>query len=113
MSYKIHYLLAAVSGLVSPVLMVVGTMFFLEEVQSKEHMGHGTPVEFFIVFLLIGLLCLGLFLVLDLVSAVVFLPKEGRRRRHFLLALLLYLFVVIFGWFMIVILEDGVNILVS
>ena len=113
MRHKFHYLLTALWGLASPALMGWGTMSFLEKVQSKEHMGHGTPVEFVIVFLLIGLLCLGVFLVLDLVSAVLFLPKDGRRKRHFLLALLLYIVVGFFGWLVIAVLEDGANTLMS
>ncbi len=113
MRHKIHYLLTALWGMASPALMGWVTMSFLEKVQSKEHMGHGTPVEFIIVFLLIGLLCLGLFLVLDLVSAVLFLPKDGRRKRHFLLALLLYIVVVLFGWLVIAALENNINTLIS
>jgi hypothetical protein len=113
MRHKIHYLLTALWGLASPALMGWVTMSFLEKVQSKEHMGHGTPVEFVIVFLLIGLLCLGVFLVFDLVSAVLFLPKDGRRKRHFLLALLLYIVVGLLGWLVIAVLEDGANTLMS
>lgn len=54
MRHKIHYLLTLIWGLATPALMGQGAMSFLEEVYNKEYMGHGTPVEFVIVFLLIG-----------------------------------------------------------
>ena len=104
MSHKFHYLLALLLGLATPGFMGAGTTAFLEEVYSKEHMGHGTPVEFIIVFLFIGVLCLGLFLILDLVSAIMILPKDGRRKRHFLLAMLLYVSVGLMGWVVICVL---------
>ena len=104
MRHKIHYLLTLLLGLATIGFMGVGTTAFLEEVYSKEHMGHGTPVEFIMVFMLIGLLCFGLFLILDLVNAIVILPKDGRRKRHFFLALLLYISVVLMGWVVIAVL---------
>ena len=113
MRHKIHYLLTLIWGLATPALMGQGAISFLEEVYNKEYMGHGTPVEFVIVFLLIGFLCLGMFLVIDFVSAVLFLPKDGRRKRHFWLALLLYVSMGLFVWLVIPILDNCAKTLIS
>ena len=76
-------------------------------------MGHSTPVEFFLLFIVIGGLCLGAFLVADLISAATFLPENGKRRRHFFLALLLYIVVCVGGWLVLALLETWVTSLFS
>ena len=55
-------------------------------------------MEFLFLLIIIGGLCLGAFLVADLLSAALFLPENGKRTRHFFLALLLYFCVCVGGW---------------
>ena len=107
---KIHYLLTALWGLVTPVLMFAGAEEAIEEITSgREHIGHPTPLEFFAVFLFIGFLCLVLFLIYDLVVSVILLPKDGKRLKTFFLALGLYLLVGVGGWLVLALLESAVR----
>ena len=76
---------------------------------GKERLGHSTPVEFFMLFIVIGGLCLGAFLVADLLSAALFLPENGKRTRHFFLALLLYFAVCVGGWLVLALVETGIR----
>ena len=66
-------------------------------------------MEFFLLFIVIGGLCLGAFLVADLISAATFLPENGKRTRHFFLALLLYIVVCVGGWLVLALLESWVT----
>ena len=93
MRHWVHYLAAAAWGLATPALMAMGAQAILEYFTSgKERMGHSTPVEFLFLFVIVGGLCFGAFLLADLLSAALFLPENGKRTRHFFLALLLYVF---------------------
>ena len=110
MRHWVHYLTAAAWGLATPVLMAWGAQAALEYLTScKERMGHSTPVEFLFLLLGIGVLCLGAFFVADLLSAVLFLPENGKRTRHFFLALLLYILVCVGGWLALAFLETGLQ----
>ena len=110
MRHWIHYLLTTAWGLATPVLMGWGSQEIIEFFTSgKERMGHSTPVEFFLLFIVIGGLCLGAFLVADLISAATFLPENGKRTRHFFLALLLYIVVCVGGWLVLALLESWVT----
>ena len=52
MRHWIHYLLATAWGLATPVLMGWGSQEIIEFFTSgKERLGHSTPVEFFLLFL--------------------------------------------------------------
>ena len=107
---KIHYFLTALWGLATPVLMAWGASAAISEYASEsEHLGHPTPLEFFAVFLVIGVLCLALFLIYDLVVSVFLLPKDGKRLRTFFIALALYVGVGIGGWVVLALLEAGVR----
>ena len=110
MRHWIHYLAAAAWGLATPVLMGWGSQEIIEFFTSgNERLGHSTPVEFFLLFLVIGGLCLGAFLVADLLSAAMFLPENGKRTRHFFLALLLYFAVCVGGWLVLALVETGIR----
>ena len=110
MRHWIHYLLATAWGFATPVLMGWGSQAIIEFFTSgKERMGHSTPVEYFLLFIVIGVLCLGAFLVADLLSAAMFLPENGKRTRHFFLALLLYLAVCVGGWLVLALVETGIR----
>ena len=110
MRHWIHYLLATVWGFATPVLMGWGSQAIIEFFTSgKERIGHSTPVEYFMLFVVIGGLCLGAFLVADLLSAALFLPENGKRTRHFFLALLLYVAVCVGGWLVLALLETGIR----
>ena len=110
MRHWIHYLLTTLWGLATPVLMGWGSQEFIEFFTSgKERLGHSTPVEFFMLFIVIGGLCLGAFLVADLLSAALFLPENGKRTRHFFLALLLYFAVCVGGWLVLALVETGIR----
>ena len=113
MRHKVHYLVTVILGMATPVLMGWGTSSVLEELYDKEQLGHGTPVEFLLILMLIGLFCLGFFIIFNAISSIVFLPKDGRRKKHFLLALLLYFLIVLFGWLIFAILERGIDMLIS
>ena len=113
MRHKVHYLITVILALLTPVLMGWGTSSVLEGLYDKEQQGHGTPVEFFLILILIGLFCLGIFIIFNAISSTIFLPRDGRRKKHFLLALLLYFLIVLFGWLIFAILEQGINMLVS
>ena len=114
MRHWIHYLLTTAWGLATPVLMGWGSQTILDYATSgQERMGHSTPVEFFLLFLGIGALCLGAFLVADLISAATVLPENGRRTRHFFLALLLYVVVCVGGWVVLALLEKWAMALFS
>ena len=110
MRHWIHYLLTTLWGLATPVLMGWGSQEIIEFFTSgKERLGHSTPVEFFMLFIVIGGLCLGAFLVADLLSAAMFLPENGKRTRHFFLALLLYFAVCVGGWLVLALVETGIR----
>ena len=110
MRYWIHYLLTTAWGFATPVLMGWGSQEIIEfSTSGKERMGHSTPVEYFMLFIVIGGLCLGAFLVADLLSAALFLPENGKRTRHFFLALLLYIAVCVGGWLVLALLETGIR----
>ena len=114
MRHWIHYLLTTAWGLATPVLMGWGSQTILDYATSgQERMGHSTPVEFFLLFIVIGGLCLGAFLVADLISAATFLPENGKRTRHFFLALLLYVVVCVGGWVVLALLEKWAMALFS
>ena len=113
MRHKVHYLVTVILGLVTPMLMGWGTSSVMEELYDKEQLGHGTPVEFLLILILIGLLCLGIFIIFNVISSTMFLPQDGRRKKHFLLALLLYFLIVLFGWLIFAILERGIEMIVS
>ena len=106
MRHWIHYLLTTLWGLATPVLMGWGSQEIIEFFTSgKERLGHSTPVEFFLLFIVIGGLCLGAFLVADLLSAAMFLPENGKRTR------LLYLIVCVGGWLVLALLETWITAL--
>ena len=110
MRHWIHYLLTTAWGFATPVLMGWGSQAIIEFFTSgKERMGHSTPVEYFMLFIVIGGLCLGAFLVADLLSAALFLPENGKRTRHFFLALLLYFAVCVGGWLVLALVETGIR----
>lgn len=110
MRHWIHYLLTTAWGFATPVLMGWGSQEIIEFFTSgKERLGHSTPVEFFMLFIVIGGLCLGAFLVVDLLSAAMFLPENGKRTRHFFLALLLYFAVCVGGWLVLALVETGIR----
>ena len=110
MRHWMHYLLTTLWGLATPVLMGWGSQEIIEFFTSgQERLGHSTPVEFFMLFIVIGGLCLGAFLVADLLSAAMFLPENGKRTRHFFLALLLYLAVCVGGWLVLALVETGIR----
>ena len=113
MRYKVHSLVTVILGMATPVLMGWGTSSVLEGLYDKEQLGHGTPVEFLLILILLGLFCLGIFIIFNIISSTMYLPKDGRRKKHFLLALLLYFFIVLFGWLILAILERGIEMLVS
>ncbi len=113
MRHKVHYLVTVILGLVTPMLMGWGTSSVLEGLYDKEQLGHGTPVEFLLILVLLGLLCLVFFIIFNAISSTMFLPKDGRRKKHFLLALLLYFLIVLFGWLIFAILERGIDMLFS
>ncbi len=97
----IHYLLTTVWGFATPALMGWGAQAALEYITSgSERMGHSTPVEYFMLFILIGGLCFGAFLLYDFVYALVFLPM-GRKKRGFFYGLLLYILVCLGGWLVV------------
>ena len=107
---KIHYILTALWGLATPVLMAWGASAAISEYASEsEHLGHPTPLEFLAFFLVIGVLCLALFLIYDLVVSVFLLPKDGKRLRTFFIALALYVGVGVGGWVVLALLEAGVR----
>ena len=109
MRHWIHYLAAAAWGLATPVLMAESVEEIMEEfpigAAAAPRMGHSTPVEFFMLLAIIGGLCFLAFLVADLLSTVFFLPKDGKRARHFFLALLLYIPIAAVGWLILAFLE--------
>ncbi len=114
MRHWIHYLLATAWGLATPVLMGWGSQAIIEFFTSgKERIGHSTPVEYFLLFIVIGGICLGAFLVADLLSAAMFLPENGKRTRHFFLALLAYFLVCVGGWLVLALLETWITALFS
>ena len=110
MRHWIHYLLTTAWGFATPVLMGWGSQEIIEFFTSgQERLGHSTPVEFFMLFIVIGGLCLGAFLVADLLSAALFLPENGKRTRHFFLALLLYFAVCVGGCLVLALVETGIR----
>lgn len=110
MTPAIHYLLTTIWGLATPILMGWGAQSIIGSFAAdSEHLGHPSPVEFIFLFLLIGALCLAVFLLYDLACALLFLPKDGKRRRCFFLALLLYILVSIGGWIVAALLETAMG----
>ncbi|MBO4853337.1 MAG: hypothetical protein J5477_06875, partial [Schwartzia sp.] len=69
---------------------------------GKEGQGHSTPVEYVLLFLLIAGVCVLGFLAFDALFSAFALPKDGKRLRHFLLNLLLYIILVPTGWFAVI-----------
>ena len=77
MRTAIHYSLTALWGLATPILMGYGAQALLTEATEKsEHIGHPTPLEFIVMFFFIGILCLGAYLIYDLLWVLFLLPKE-------------------------------------
>ena len=105
----VHYLLTALWGLLTPVLMVWGSLSVLEwSTPQTERMGHSTPVEFLLIFAVIGLLCLGAYLLYGIVCAIFWLPDDGKRLRRFFLGLLLYVLIPVVGCLLLMFLGRGI-----
>lgn len=114
MKPAIHYILTTIWGLATPILMGYGAQALLKEATSgSEHIGHSTPLEFLVLFFFIGLLCLGAYLIYDLIYVLFLLPKEGKRAKRFFQSLLLYVLVCLGGWLVLALLETGIHLLFS
>ena len=90
-------------GFLTPVLALDGAQQALAALTAgKEGQGHSTPVEYVLLFLLIAGVCVLGFLAFDALFSAFALPKDGKRLRHFLLNLLLYIILVPTGWFAVI-----------
>ena len=99
MAPKIHYILAAVWALVTPALTSLGAKMFVEDnaaADLAETPHPGAPaLEFFSMFLVLGICCFAIFVIYDLICSIFFLPADGERTKHFFTALILYCLVCV------------------
>ncbi|MBP5200701.1 MAG: hypothetical protein J6Z82_08640 [Schwartzia sp.] len=99
MTPKIHYILAAVWALVTPALTSLGAKMFVEDnaaADLAETPHPGAPaLEFFSMFLVLGVCCFVLFVIYDLICSIFFLPADGERTKHFFTALIFYCLVCV------------------
>ena len=106
----IHHVLTVLWGLATPILMGYGAQALLTEATAdSEHIGHPTPLEFIVLFFFIGLVCLGVYLIYDLLWVLFRLPKEAKRVKCFFQSLLLYVLVCLGGWIVLALLEEAVD----
>ena len=111
---RLHCLLTVLWGLATPALMGGGASLFLESGASVPgYAERPAPLEFYAWFLVIGVLCLLLFLIYDLVVSVILLPKDGQRARKFLLALLFYILAAVISGVILAALAAAVRRLLS
>ena len=114
MRTAIHYSLTALWGLATPILMGYGAQSLLTKVTEKsEHIGHPTPLEYIVLFFFIDLLCLGAYLIYNLLWVLFLLPKDMKRAKNFFLSLLLYVLICLGGWLVLALLEVAVDSLFS
>ena len=100
---KLLYFITVVWGFLTPVLALDGAQQTLAVMTAgKEGQGHSTPVEYILLFLLVAGVCVLGFLVFDALFSAFVLPKDGKRLRHFILNLLLYIILVPTGWFAVI-----------
>lgn len=100
---KLQYFITVVWGFLTPVLALDGAQQTLAAMTAgKEGQGHSTPVEYILLFLLVAGACVLGFLVFNALFSAFVLPKDGKRLRHFILNLLLYIILVPTGWFAVI-----------
>ena len=100
---KLQYFITVVWGFLTPVFALDGAQQTLAAMTAgKEGQGHSTPVEYILLFLLVAGVCVLGFLVFDALFSAFALPKDGKRLRHFILNLLLYIILVPTGWFAVI-----------
>lgn len=100
---KLQYFITVVWGFLTPVLALDGAQQTLAAMTAgKEGHGHSTPVEYILLFLVVAGVCVLGFLVFDALFSAFVLPKDGKRLRHFILNLLLYIILVPTGWFAVI-----------
>lgn len=100
---KLQYFITVVWGFLTPVLALDGAQQTLAAMTAgKEGQGHSTPVEYILLFLVVAGVCVLGFLVFDALFSAFVLPKDGKRLRHFILNLLLYIILVPTGWFAVI-----------
>ncbi len=100
---KLQYFITIIWGFLTPVLALDGAQQVLKLMkENAETQGHSTPVEYVLLFLLTAFVCVIGFLAFDALFSAFALPKDGKRLRHFLLNLLLYIILVPTGWFAVI-----------
>ena len=100
---KLQYFISIVWGFLTPVLALDGAQQALDAMtKDVERRGHSTPVEYILLFLAIAGVCVLGFLLFDALFSAYALPKDGKRFRHFVLNLLVYIVLVPVGWLMVV-----------
>ena len=98
MKILIQYILAFFWGLVTPSLAGIGAEY-ARDVLRPSGPAPGLT-EFFLLLAGIALLCVVSFLVFNVLYSRLVLPEKSPRTRHFLLTLLLYVFMCAVGWFL-------------
>ena len=97
---KLQYFITIVWGFLTPVLALDGAQQALDALtKDVERRGHSTPVEYILLFLAIAGVCVLGFLLFNGLFSAFALPKDGKRLRHFVLNLVLYLVLIPLGWF--------------
>ena len=100
---KLQYFITVIWGFLTPVLALDGAQQVLTSIkENAEAQGHSTPVEYVLLFFLIAGVCVLGFLAFDAFFSAFALPRDGKRFRHFLLNLLLYMILVPVGWFAVI-----------
>ncbi len=111
MRLMIYYFISFICGLVTPASAGIGAEYAMRALHpSAVPTGHATPLEFFVLFVGVALLCVFLFLVIDVFYARFFLPRKSPKTRHFLLNLLLYLLMCLGGWILSAQLADWMGL---
>lgn len=90
---KIHYILTAFLGLITPVLTSLGAKKFSEaSLSAPDGLIHpGAPaLEFFSMFIVLGACCFTIFIIYNLICSIFLLPADGEKTKHFFTALILY-----------------------
>lgn len=94
MAPKLHYILTAVWAFITPALTSLGAKMFIDDnaAADPKNLPHpGAPaLEFFSMFLVLGVCCFVIFLIYDLVCSIFLLPADGEKTKHFFTALILY-----------------------
>lgn len=107
---KLQYFITAVWGFLTPSLAFDGARQALAMAKGgEEARAQATPAEHVLFLLLAAFACVLAFLLYDALFSAFALPRHGKRFRHFILNVILFVLLVPLGWLAVTLLSPGIG----